>query len=201
MIKLNEEDKLKHNDSPLVVIKMHCLICMAFPEIIFQKENTAIWQQRPNPVPSNRLCLHLKHKLECPYCEVGIAEEEVIRERYFIEPSFREEILKRDNYICQACGYRQIEKPSGNRRRAKEEDEAGYLYRRFISDLENHEKPKSLVVAHYSKRYDEESYNNRHKLENARTLCVDCHNMETAKHQMEEWMKKMNECPCLKKLE
>ena len=60
---------------------------------------------------------------------------------------------------------------------------------------------KSLVVTHYSKRYEEEKYDSRHKLENARTLCVDCHNMETAKHQIEEWIKRMNECPWLKKLE
>jgi hypothetical protein len=152
-------------------------------------------------VPSNRVCLHLKHKLECPYCEAGVAPEEVIRERYFMEPRFRDEILKRDNYTCQACGYRQAQKPKGIKPRAKEEDEAAYLHRLFISNLAHHEKPRSLVVAHYSKRYEEETYDSRHKLENARTLCVDCHNMETAKHQMEEWIKRMNECPLLKKLE
>ena len=201
MIKLNEEEKLKHKDTQLVLIKMHCMICMVFPEIIIEKENTANWQQKPNPVPSNRLCLHLKHKLECPNCEVGVAEEAVIRERYFIEPSFREEILRRDNHTCQACGYKQVQKPAGIKPRAKGEDEAGYLHRRFISDMAYHDKPRLLVVAHYRKRYEEETYDSRHKLENARTLCVDCHNMETVKHQVEEWIKRMNECPWLKKLE
>jgi len=201
MIKLTKEDKLRHEGLPFVLIKMNCMICMAFPEVVVQKENTAIWKQKPNPVPSNRVCFHLKHKLECPYCEVSAEPEEVVRERYHIEPHFREEVLKRDNYTCQACGYKQTQKPNGIKSRAKGEAEAEYLHRRFISDLAHHDKPKSLVVAHYSKRYGEETYNSRHKLENARTLCIDCHNMETAKHQMEEWMKRMNECPWLKKLE
>jgi len=201
MIKLTKEDKLRHKDVPFVPIKMNCMICMAFPEVVVQKENTTIWEQKPNPVPSNRVCLHLKHKLECSYCEVSIEPEEVVRERYFIESDFREEILKRDSYTCQACGYKQTQKPNGIKRRAKGEAGAEYLHRRFISDLARHDKPKPLVVAHYSKRYGEETYNSRHKLENARTLCIDCHNMETAKHQMEEWMKRMNECPRLKKLE
>jgi 5-methylcytosine-specific restriction endonuclease McrA len=201
MIKLTDEDLLRDKDSPFVLVRMSCMICMAFPQVIVQKENTAIWGQRPNPVPSNRVCLHLKHKLECPYCEVGVAPEEVIEERYLIEPQFRDEILKRDNYTCQACGYKQVQKPKGNKPRAKEEDDATYLHRLFTSHLEHHDKPRPLVVAHYSKRYEEETYDSRHKLENARTLCEDCHNMETAKHQIEEWIKRMNECPWLKKLE
>jgi hypothetical protein len=201
MIKLTEEEKIIHKDSQFALIKMHCMICMAFPEVILQKENTSIWKQNSNPVLSNRVCLHLKHKLECPYCETGVELEEVARERFFIEPSFREEILKRDNYTCQACGYKQVQKPAGIKTRAKGEDEARYLHRRFISTMAYHDKPRSLVVAHYSKRYEEETYDSRHKLENARTLCVDCHNMETAKHQMEDWMKRMNECLWLKKLE
>jgi len=201
MIKLTEEDKLRHKDVPLLLVKMNCMICMAFPEVVVQKDNTAIWKQVPNAVPSNRICLHLKHKLECPYCEAGVEPEEVVRERYFIETDYKEEVLKRDNYTCQACGYKQTQKPSGIKRRAKGESDATYLYRRFTSALASHDKPKSLVVAHYSKRYGEETYDNRHKLENARTLCIDCHNMETAKHQMEEWMKRMNECLWLKNLE
>jgi len=201
MIKLSKEDILGSKDAPFVRLKMSCMICMAFPEVVVQKENTAIWEQVPNPVPSNRVCLHLKHKLECPFCEVGVEPEEVVRERYFIDPNFREEILKRDDYTCQACGYKHAQKPDGITRRTKGESEAAYLHRRFISDLARHDKPRSLVVAHYSKRYGEETYDSRHKLENARTLCLDCHNMETAKHQMEGWMKRMNECPWLKKLE
>jgi 5-methylcytosine-specific restriction endonuclease McrA len=201
MLKFSEEDELRFGANPLALVKMCCMICMVFPEIIVQKENPLIWKQRPNPVPSNRVCLHIKHKLECPHCEAETAPEEVIRERYFIEPSFRDEILKRDNYTCQACGYKQTQKREAIKRRAKGEDDAQYLHRRFISDLEHHNKAKSLVVAHYSKRYDEETYDSRHKMENARTLCVDCHNIETAKHQMEDWIKRMNECPWLKKLE
>jgi 5-methylcytosine-specific restriction endonuclease McrA len=201
VIKLSDEDKLRHKDTPLVLVKMTCMICMAFPNVAVQKENTAIWEQVPNPVPSNRICLHLKHKLECPYCEMGVEPEEVVRERYFIESAFREEIFKRDKYTCQACGYKQTLKPNVIKRRAKGEDEATYLHRRFISELARHNNPKSLVGAHYSKRYGEETYDARHDLENARTLCGDCHNMETAKHQMEEWAKRMNECPWLKNLE
>ena len=201
MIKLSEEDKLRNIDNPLVLVKMSCMICMAFPKVGVQKENTAIWEQIPDPLPSNRVCLHLKHKLECPHCEVGVEPEEVVRERYFIEPKYRDEILKRDRYTCQACGYKQTEKPAGTQRRAKGEDESKYLYRRFMSSLARHGKPRSLVVAHYSKRYEEETYESRHKLENARTLCEDCHNMETAKHQMEAWTKRLDECPRLKKLE
>jgi hypothetical protein len=201
VIKLTEEDRLRNGDAPLILVKMTCMICMAFPQVAVRRENTAVWEQRPNAVPSNRLCLHLKHKLECPHCEVGVEPEEVVRERYFIETEFREQILKRDNYTCQACGYMQRQKPNPTKLRTKEESEAEYLHRRFISEMSSHGKPRSLVVAHYSKRYGEESYDKRHKLENARTLCVDCHNIETAKHQMEEWMKRMNECPWLKKLE
>ena len=201
MIKLTEEDELRNKDEPLLLVKMSCMICMAFAEVIVDKKNTAIWEQRPNAVPSNRICLHLKHKLECPHCEVGVEPEEVVRERYFIEPKYRDEILKRDRYTCQACGYKQTEKPAGIQRRAKGEDEAKYLYRRFMSSLARHGKPRSLVVAHYSTRYEEETYESRHKLENARTLCEDCHNMETAQHQMEAWTKRMDECPQLKKLE
>jgi 5-methylcytosine-specific restriction endonuclease McrA len=201
MIKLTEEDKLRNNDNRLVLVKMSCMICMAFPKVGVQKENTVMWEQIPDPLPSNRVCLHLKHKLECPHCEVGVEPEEVVRERYFIEPQFREEILKRDNYTCQACGYKQTQKPNAVRRRGKGESEADYLRRRFISGLAYHGKPKSLVVAHYSRRYGEETYDRRHTLENARTLCEDCHNMETAKHQIEAWMKRMIECPQLMKLE
>lgn len=201
MIKLTEEDKLRHKDSPLIHVKMSCMICMAFPEIAVRKDNTTMWEQIPNPVPSNRICLHLKHELECPHCEVGVEPEEALRERYFIEPKYRDEILERDKYTCQACGYKQTEKPAGVQRRAKGEEDAKYLHRRFMSNLARHGKPRSLVVAHYSKRYEEETYESRHKLENARTLCEDCHNMETAKHQIEAWVRRMNECPRLKKLE
>src|SRR5208282_1123155 len=102
MIKLTEEDKLSHKDHDAVLIKMHCMICTVFPEVVIQLENTAIWEQSPNPVPSNRVCLHLKHRLECPHCEFGVVDEEAIRERYHIDQDFREKILKRDNYTCQA---------------------------------------------------------------------------------------------------
>jgi len=199
MIKLSESDLLKAG--PLIRVRMHCMICMIFPEVIIKKDNTRIWKQLPNPVPSNRLCSHLKHKLECPYCEFGIEPEEEIRERYFIEPEFREEILKRDNYTCQACGYNQKEKPPSIPPKKKGESDADYLYRRFVSTLASHDRPKLLVVAHYSRRYEDESYDERHKMKNARTLCEDCHNMETAKHQMEAWLKRMEECPWLKSLE
>jgi 5-methylcytosine-specific restriction endonuclease McrA len=200
MIELSEEDLLMHKGD-LISIKMSCMICMAFPEIIIRKDNTRIWEQVPNPVPSNRLCLHTKHDLECPHCKVGVVPEEEIRERYFIEPNFREQVLKRDKYTCQACGYKQKEKPISIPRKSKNESDAGYLFRRFASTLGKSGQNKSLIVAHCSRKYENETYENRHKMENARTLCVDCHNIETAKHQMERWLKKMNECPWLKQLE
>lgn len=185
MIELSDDDLKAHEAASELVIKMNCMICMAFPQAIIQKDNTRIWKQLPNPVPSNRVCLHLKHRLECPHCKFGVEPEEAVRERYFMEPKYREEIIRRDNHACQACGYKLTEKPQNIPNRMKNESEEEYLYRRFTSDLARSDKPKSLVVAHYSRRYDEETYENRHKMQNARTLCVDCHNLETAKHQME----------------
>jgi len=201
MIKLSEEDVSRHKSDTVIPIKMNCMVCMAFPEIAVPKDNTRIWKQLPKPVPSNKLCLHTKHKLECPHCEIGIVPEEEVREMYFMESDFREKILKRDDYTCQACKYKQKEKPVSIPNRKKGESESDYLFRRFMSSLGSSNQNKSLVVAHYSKRYENETYDNRHKMENARTLCVDCHNMETAKHQMESWLERMKECPWLKKLE
>jgi 5-methylcytosine-specific restriction endonuclease McrA len=201
MIKLSEEDLLRYNDSTPIHVKLMCMICMAFPEVAIQKGDTRIWHQLSNPVPSNRLCFHIKHELECPHCEFGVVPEEEIRERYFIDPIFRDSILKRDKYTCQACGYKQENKPPSITRRKKNENEAEYLYRRFMSSLGKSDQDRSLVVAHYSRRYEDETYENRHKMDNARTLCVDCHNAETAKHQMESWLERMKECPWLNKLE
>jgi hypothetical protein len=42
MIKLTDEDLLRHKDSPFVLVRMSCMICMAFPQVIVQKDNTAI---------------------------------------------------------------------------------------------------------------------------------------------------------------
>ncbi len=201
MIKLSKKDLFLYKDISEIPIKMSCMICMAFPEVIILKNDTIVWHQYPNPIPSNRLCFHLKHELECPNCKFDIKSEEEIREMFFIEPKFREKILKRDNYTCQACGYIQKEKPMFISRRKKGENEKDYLFRRFKSSLGKSNQNKSLVIAHYSRRYENETYQNRHKMENARTLCVDCHNMETAKHQMEGWLKRMKECTWLKRLE
>jgi hypothetical protein len=201
MIKLSEEDLLRNNGGTLVRVKMTCMICMSFPEVAIQIDDTRIWHQLPNPVPSNRLCFHIRHELECAHCDFGIVSESEMREMYFIESKFREAILKRDKYTCQACGYEQKNKPASISRRKKDETEADYLYRRFVSSLTKSEQDKSLVVAHYNRRYKNETYENRHKMENARTLCVDCHNAETAKHQMERWLERRKECPWLNKLD
>jgi hypothetical protein len=201
MIKLSKDQLRTFKESTEIHVKMSCLICMAFPEVIVHKKNTKLWFQSSNPVPSNRLCFHIKHKLECPHCEFGIASEDEMRGVYFIERRYREAILKRDNFTCQACGYKQDQKPTPIPLRKKNETEADYLYRRFISTLGKAGQAKHLAIAHYSKRYDEETYENRHKVENARTLCVDCHNAETAKHQMEIWLERMRECAWLNRLE
>ncbi len=201
MIKLSKEDLARHKGSTEIRVKMTCMICIAFPEIVIQKRNTRVWYQLPNPVPSNRLCFHIRHQLECVHCEFGVAPEAEVREMYFIERGFREAILKRDKYTCQACGYKQKTKPTSIPLKKKNETDADYLYRRFISSLGRFDQEKSLVVAHYSRRYESETYENRHTMENARTLCVDCHNAETAKHQMEDWLEKMKICPRLNKVE
>ena len=182
---------------PTVVVKFNCMICMAFPEVALDPNNPKAWKQLPNPVPSNRMCLHVRHKLECPTCVVEPAEEAEIRERYFIEPTYRDEILARDHYTCQACGYKQTSKPDRIPNRMAGETEAEYLYRRFSSSWGSSGQPRSLVVAHYARRYVEETYENRHKMENARTLCENCHNMETALHQMEDWLQRKKTCPWL----
>lgn len=201
MIELSKEDLQNHEGESVIAVKMSCMICMTFPEVTIKKNNTKIWEQIPNPVPSNRMCFHIKHNLECPHCKIGVSPDAEIREKYFMTPEFKEQILKRDKYTCQACGYKQKEKPISISRRGKNESDADYLFRRFTAALNKSGQYKSLVVAHYSKRYENETYENRHKMENARTLCVGCHNMETAKHQMENWLKRMSECPWLKKLE
>jgi 5-methylcytosine-specific restriction endonuclease McrA len=201
MIKLSKEDLLRYKDSTLIQVKMSCMICMAFPELEIRLDSPGVWHQLPNPVPSNRLCFHIRHKLECPYCEFGVITEQEERETYFIAPVFRDAIIMRDNYTCQACGYKQENKPPSIPRRKKNESEADYLYRRFVSSLGKSDQDRLLAVAHYSRRYEDETYENRHNMDNARTLCVDCHNAETAKHQMESWLERMNECPWLNKLE
>ncbi len=140
-----------------------------------QRESTTIWWQNPNPVPRNRLCLHIKHKLECAYFEFACGGRS--RERTVLsEPHFREQILRRDNYTCQACGYKQTWKPQGIKPRAKEESDGEYLLRRSLSTLSPYDHPKESVVAYYIRRYLEDTYDSGHKLENARTLCEDCHN-------------------------
>jgi hypothetical protein len=201
MIKLSNEDLLRHTASDTLQVDLACMICMAFPRVSIEVSDLRIWRQLDNPVPSNRLCFHIRHQLDCPHCELGIESQAEQRARFFMESSYREEVLRRDGHTCQACGYKQKEKPASIRRRKKTETRADYLYRRFISGLCRSEQPRSLAVAHYSRRYEEESYENRHRLENARTLCVDCHNAETAKHQMEEWLERMKECPWLRNLE
>lgn len=186
---------------PSVVVKFACMICMAFPEVALDPMDAKKWKPIPNPIPSNRLCFHVRHKLDCPSCMVEPAEEAEIRERYFIEPKYREEILARDSYTCQACGYRQIVKPERISNRKTNETDAEYLYRRFSAGWSTPGSPRNLVVAHYARRYEEETYDNRHKMENARTLCEDCHNMETALHQMEDWLERRKSCPWLQALE
>ncbi len=47
---------------------------------------------------------------------------------YFIERGFREAILKRDKYTCQACGYKQKTKPTSIPLKKKNETDADYLY-------------------------------------------------------------------------
>jgi 5-methylcytosine-specific restriction endonuclease McrA len=197
MIKLPAEQ----TSPAAVVVKFACMICMAFPEVVLDPNDTKKWKQSTNPVPSNRMCLHVRHKLDCPTCMVEPAEEAEIRERYFIEPKYRDAILTKDGYTCQACGYRQTEKPERIPNKKPTESDAEYLYRRFSAGWRTAESPKSLVVAHFAKRYGDETYENRHKMENARSLCEDCHNMETALHQMEDWLQRKKTCPWLQALE
>ncbi len=199
MFKLSKEEIQALKGVDKIRVKMACMICMSFPEVILL--NTSEWEQSANPVPSNRMCFHLKHKLNCPNCKYELATVQEVRETYFTESSFKESILKRDDFTCQACGYKQTRKPSTIGRRKKNESEAEYLHRRFVSSLARSNEDKSLAVAHYAKRYKKESYENRHKIENARTLCIDCHNMETAKHQTEAWLSLMETCSWLKNLE
>ena len=83
MIKLSKEDLAKHKGSEEIRVKMMCMICMTFPEIVIYKKNPKNWYQFPNPIPSNRLCFHIKHELECPCCEFGVVPEEKMQEMYF----------------------------------------------------------------------------------------------------------------------
>src|SRR5437870_13572381 len=117
MIKLTEEDILRHQDATMIRLKMKCMICMSFPEITFQIDDPSLWQQLPNPVPSNRMCFHVKHKLMCPHCEFAVISEQEEREMYFMESAFRDLILKRDEYTCQACSYKHNGKPLSVSRR------------------------------------------------------------------------------------
>lgn len=197
MIQFRPEEQL----APAISVKFSCMICMAFPEVTIDPKNTKVWKQLPKAVPSNRMCLHIRHKLECPTCISAPEDESIVRERYFIEPKYREAILERDNYTCQACGYKQTTKPERIPNKGPEESDAEYLYRRFSSGWGVAGQPRSLVVAHYAKRYGEETYENRHKMENARTLCENCHNMETALHQMEAWLERKKTCQWLQVLE
>ena len=197
MIKITAEQR----SAAVIVVKFACMICMAFPEIALDTNDPKKWNQKPNPVPSNRICLHVKHKLDCPTCMFETAEAAEIRERYFIEPKYRDAILARDGYTCQACGYKQTSKPDRIPNRKPDETDAEYLYRRFSAGWQASGLPRSLVVAHYARRYGEETYENRHKMENARTLCEDCHNMETALHQMEDWLERKKSCTWLQALE
>ena len=191
----------EQTSAPAIAVKFACMICMAFPEVVVDPRDPRKWSQSTNPIPSNRMCLHVRHKLDCPTCVVEPAEEAEIRERYLIEPKYRDAILARDGYTCQACGYKQTEKPERIPNKKATESDAEYLYRRFSAGWRVAGSPKSLVVAHYARRYGDETYENRHKMENARTLCEDCHNMETALHQMQDWLERKKTCPWLQALE
>lgn len=201
MIKLPKTNRNKKSKEEIrCFVEMKCMICMAFPSVWVWEINFPKWEQCGNSVPSNRVCFHIKHQLDCPYCVFDTMSEDEIRENH-TDAKFRKLILQRDDYTCQACGYKQTEKPVGLGKGEKGKDEAKHLYKLYLLSLERSDKPKSLHVAHFHKRYGEESYERRHTIENARTLCVDCHNMETAKHQMDDWLKRMKECPRLKTLE
>ncbi len=180
---------------------MPCFICGAFPKIAINVKDTRIWRQLPNPVPSNRMCFHIKHDLECPHCKVGLAPEEEVKEMYFIEPNFKGIVKKKDGYTCQVCGYKQKEKPKPIPHQQKDETDRDYLYRRFIANLAKSDKEKRLVVAHFHKRYGKETYKKRHEIQNVRILCEDCHNAETANHQIERWVDRLKKCLWLKRLE
>ena len=177
-------------------------MCMAFPEVAFKIADTKVWKQLPNPVPSNKMCFHIKHNIICPHCSFGLISEKEKREQFFISKPFSEKILQRDSNTCQACGYTSTEKPRATPKRQESESDAEYLFRRFTSSLASSDKDiRSLAIAHFHRRYDKESYENRHEIENARVLCSECHNAESAKHEMEKWLNKMKTCPWLKSLE
>lgn len=201
MITFTIEDIARSAGAPTATLKMQCMMCLSFPTVELDLETPGVWRQTPNPVPSNRLCFHLRHELDCPSCEVGVATSSEVRETFFIEPAYRDEVFERDRYTCQACGYAQTSKPATVGRRRKAESEQDYLYRRFVATLARSDQPRSLVVAHYNKRYGRESYAKRHRLANARALCSECHNAETAKHQWERWALLFSTCPWLSKLE
>lgn len=184
-------------------MRMSCMICMSFPEVSINARNPKVWHQVGDfkRVPSNRMCVHIRHLLTCPTCDATTMSLQEEREMFHIDEDFKRKVLERDDYTCQACGYKPKGKPFRPSRKASWETSENYFNRLFDASMDSSNNYRSLVVAHYHGRYEKETHEDRHKLENARTLCEDCHNTETALHQMKSWLKRSETCPILKELE
>jgi ssDNA-binding Zn-finger/Zn-ribbon topoisomerase 1 len=196
-----KDDQQVLDEGGVLEVTMRCSICNAWPIIEFTS-NRNFWKQATSPIPSNRICIHLLHFLTCPTCNFTTETEKEQAKRYAIPKEFRDRILKRDDYTCQACGYHQPEGPKKTFHRPKGLSSAAKLYTLFTGSLKWVYSKRQLHVAHYHTRYGSvETPENRLNPLLARTLCAECHGMESALHAIERWNKRREHCPILQRLE
>jgi len=178
---------------------MRCSICNAWPIVNFT--SPIAWYQDSNPIPSNRICIHLFHFLTCPNCNFTTETAKEQAQRYEMPDAYRQFILKRDNYTCQACGYHPAAGRQHHYKRTKLTG-ANKLYELFTKTLKRSTSSRQLHVAHYHARYGSvETQDNRTDPKLARTLCAQCHTFESALHETERWQERRAQCPILQKLE
>ena len=179
---------------------MRCSICNSWPTIEYSSPTE--WRQSENPVPSNRLCDHLLHFLNCPNCNFTTESAKEQAERYAMSPEFRELVLNRDNFTCQACGYHMPESERDRHFKRSTLIGAEKLLDLFTKSLRKSYSRRQLHVAHYHARYgQQETPENRNNPEYARTLCADDHGFESGMHEIARWNERRKTCPILQKLE